>query len=378
MSQERVLLIGYRSGVVKALRHFGVPFALWTQKPVTLKEAPLFDLLHDIPDSRKEIEAVLENFKTSGPYTHILAGTEGAVYAASIARRFFDARKSRHSTVIKCHDKLFMKTHLKRHGIPMTEFMRFKEELPPGQVLDKLGVPVVVKARKLSGSRGITYAETEQAVATSGDRSHILEKFVNAPEASIESFVNGGKILFTNTTQYLKKGHINLVPSHLPSNQIEEILRLNTQVIEALKIQWGITHLEVYLSDSGALFGEIALRPPGGYIMELITKAYGFNAWEAFVAVELDRPFSFNSQVKQFAAAHILHPGEGVVRSVSRFEKAASNPFTYKNRIKVKAGDSVAARAGVGEDIGYLLYAATDPQALRGALVTENTLVDLD
>ncbi|MCB9255410.1 MAG: ATP-grasp domain-containing protein [Bdellovibrionaceae bacterium] len=375
---ERVLLIGYRSGVVKALRRFGVPFALWTQKSVALKTEPLFQLHSDIPAPHKEIEAVLENFRAHGPYTHVLAGTEGAVYAASVARRFFDARKSRHSTVIKCHDKLFMKSHLKRHGVPMTEFMRFKEELPPGQVLDKLGVPVVVKARKLSGSRGITYAETEQAVANSGDRSHILEKFVNAPEASIESFVNGGKILFTNTTQYLKKGHINLVPSQLPTKQVDEILKLNTQVIEALRIQWGITHLEVYLSDSGALFGEIALRPPGGYIMELISKAYGFNAWEAFVSVELDRPFVFHTEARQYTAAHILHPGEGVVRSVNRFEKAVANEFAYKSRLKVKEGDSVAARAGVGEDIGYLLYAAANPETLRGALSGESTLIDVD
>ncbi|MCB0404879.1 MAG: ATP-grasp domain-containing protein [Bdellovibrionales bacterium] len=378
MSQERVLLIGYRSGVVKALRRLGVPFALWTQKRVSLREPALFECHTDIPALRKEIETVLEKFRNFGPYTHVLAGTEGAVYAASIARRFFDARKSRHSTVIKCHDKLFMKSHLKRHRVPMTAFMRFEKELPPREVLGKLGVPVVVKARTLSGSRGITYAQTEQAVASSGDRSHILEKFVNAPEASVESFVNGGKIQFTNTTQYLKKGHINLVPSHLPPAQVEQILHLNAQVIEALRIQWGITHLEVYLSDGGPLFGEIALRPPGGYIMELISKAYGFNAWEAFVAVELDRPFEFNALPKHYTAAHILHPGEGVVRSVARFEKAAGNEFAYKSRLKVKPGDTVAARAGVGEDIGFLLYAASGAASLREALVTENTLVDLN
>ena len=36
---------------------------------------------------------------------------------------------------------------------------------------------------------------------------------------------------------------------------------------------------------AGLLFGEIALRPPGGYIMNAMHHAYGFDPWAAFVAM---------------------------------------------------------------------------------------------
>lgn len=52
---------------------------------------------------------------------------------------------------------------------------------------------------------------------------------------------------------------------------------MNHQVIKALNIKWGLTHLEYYGDRNGELFGEIALRPTGGYIMELIKCAYDFD-----------------------------------------------------------------------------------------------------
>ena len=38
--------------------------------------------------------------------------------------------------------------------------------------------------------------------------------------------------------------------------------------------------MEVFLGEEGPVFGEIAARPPGGYLMDLIPRAYGFDPWE--------------------------------------------------------------------------------------------------
>ena len=54
-----------------------------------------------------------------------------------------------------------------------------------------------------------------------------------------------------------------------------KILKINDEVIKKFGVDRGMTHAEFYLTDHGPVFGEIAIRPPGGYYMELIEKVYG-------------------------------------------------------------------------------------------------------
>ena len=90
-----------------------------------------------------------------------------------------------------------------------------------------------------------------------------------------------------NVTEYHRIGHCNLVPAHYSEKELELIHELNRRVIKALKIKWGMTHLEYYLTDEGILFGEVALRPPGGHIMDCMSIAYDVNIWDHFIDVEL-------------------------------------------------------------------------------------------
>src|SRR5690606_5219991 len=119
----------------------------------------------------------------------------------------------------------------------------------------------------------------------------VYESFINAPEGSIESFINNNEILFTNITEYYKKTQANLLPAPFSKDELQQIQNLNEDVISKLNIQWGMTHLEFYRHPNGLYFGEIALRPPGGHIMAILKTAYGFNAWEALLAVELNHDF---------------------------------------------------------------------------------------
>ncbi|MGB5638871.1 MAG: hypothetical protein WBM63_07110, partial [Sedimenticolaceae bacterium] len=187
--------------------------------------------------------------------------------------------------------------------------------------------------------------------------------YVSAPEASIESFVNDSRIHFTNTTRYLEKGHVNLVPSAFDDALQESLLALNRRVIGALKIDWGITHLEVYLADDGLLFGEIALRPPGGYIMGAMKYAYEFDPWAAWVAMELDEGFDFPDRVSAYSCVDIFHPGAGQVVAIQGDDLVRQHPGTREFRLKVQPGDKTSTRQGAGQDIGHLLHTSASPAA---------------
>ena len=356
MDQYRVLVIGPRRALINVLRERAIPFGVWREDatyPITdarqVVTAPLWN-------STEKLKQTIAEAFASGEYTHVMAGGETAVYPAAVARRVLGARQSPVTTALRCRDKLAMKEYLSEFDIPMTRFMAESSAGSATEAFERLGRPLVRKQRKSYGGRSFEILHHEADLVLQKNGRNILESYVDAPEASIESFVDHGKIRFVNTTCYLEKGHVNLVPSGFDDALLESMLALNKRVIEALKIQWGITHLEVYLTGNGLLFGEIALRPPGGYIMQAMEYAYGFNPWAAFVAMELGEPFDFPDTNTAWCCVDVLHPGAGQVTAIRGKNLARSHAATREFRLKVKTGDRIAPRESSGKDVGHLIY----------------------
>ena len=363
LNHYRVLVIGPRRALIEVLRSRDIPFSVWQEKAgfaiadaEPLVTAPLWN-------TTSRLKQFIGECFTSVRYTHVIAGSEAAVYPAAVARRVLGARLSPASTALRCRDKLAMKEYLSGYKIPMTAFMAESSAHSPAEAFANLGTPLVRKRRKSSGGRGLELLHKEQDLVLRRDGRNILERYVSAPEASIESFVNEGQICFVNTTRYLEKAHVNFVPSALDESLLESMQALNRRVIEALKINWGITHLEVYLGDSGLLFGEIALRPPGGYIMNAMQYAYAFNPWAAMVAMEFGEHFDFPDSISAYCSVEIFHPGAGVVAAIRGEELVRQHAATRELRLKIRPGDSVSRRESAGQDIGYLLYSCDSAAA---------------
>jgi len=365
--KRSVLLVGYRQAVSRALEALEVPYVVWSE--AELKFSPEGVKVHIAPfgrtrsKSRREAEGLLG----AGPFTHVIACTESAVVAASHARRVLGARLFNHTTAHRCHDKLAMKTELSRFGVPMTEFVDGNREQDWERLRETLGSPLVVKNRQSSGGHGIDVIGegVEPRVPL---RHRIVEQFVDLPEASVESFVVDGAVVFENVTEYFRKQHVNIVPAPLTIDRPGGVRRISRKVIESLRVSWGVTHMEAFLRPAGPLFGEIALRPPGGYIMDLIGLAYGFDAWRAFVSVELGLPFDFPAEPDAFAAAVVLHPGAGRVTRISGRKAVRLHPNVVRLRLPTRVGDLVDVRRNVGKNIGHVLLRAPDRETLLRAI----------
>jgi len=363
LNDYRVLLIGPRRDLVEVLRKRQIPFSIWQnkQKP----RWPDADRLITTPlwKSTDRIRQTIRQEFAGYRFTHVIAGTEAAIYPAALARRLLGARHSEATTALRCRDKLAMKEYLCDFGVPMTKFLAEADATDAAAVFAELGCPVVKKSRKASGGKTLQVIHRESDLLLQHGNRNILEKYVSAPEASIESFINDGSIRFTNITGYHEKGRVNFVPAAFDAVLTTAIQALNRRVIEALKVRWGITHLEFYLTQKGLLFGEIALRPPGGYIMNALHHAYDFDPWAAFVAMELDEPFDFPDNPRAYTAVEVLHPGAGVVSRVRGESPVRDHPATREFSLKVRPGDRVRPRTGVGQDTGHLLYVCSTPAA---------------
>lgn len=363
MNDYRVLLIGPRKDLVDVLRKRQIPFSIWQNKQTShwrdaekLVTSPLWK-------STDRIRQTIRKEFAGNHFTHVIAGTEAAIYPAALARRMLGTRLSETTTALRCRDKLAMKEYLCDFGIPMTKFLAESAATDATAVFAELGCPVVKKSRKASGGKTLQFLYRESELVLQHGNRNILEKYVCAPEASIESFINNGSIRFTNITAYHEKGTVNFVPAAFDPEPGTAIQSLNRRVIEALKIRWGITHLEVYLTQKGLLFGEIALRPPGGYIMNALRHAWGFDPWAAFVAMELDELFAFPDNPLAYTAVVVFHPGAGRVTAIKGAERLREHPATREFHLKVGQGDHIRPRASVGQDTGHLLYASDSPAA---------------
>ncbi len=365
-SHHRVVIAGYRKQIREILERKEIPFVIWSPKPVK-NPGKALDFLHqDFTENRGKIDEIAETLRKLGPFSHVIAGTEESVPAASLLRKALGARTSKQSVAVSCHDKLVMKNKLLKQDIPMTPYFSLKDKnLSETEIITKLGFPVVVKNRTQSGGSGIQFISAPEDLSQFIGKDLIAEKFINAPEASVETYIQNGEILFENITQYKVNGQVNFVPAHLNKKIQKDLLDLSRKVIQAFDIQWGITHLETYLTSQGPLFGEIALRPPGGYLMDLMSKAYEFNAWESFVEIELGEKVTFPNAIQNYCGAWILHPGEGVVEKIEGLKDLKENQNIIKAKLKVKVGSKIEKRVSVGKDVGFVQFHAKTTEELE-------------
>jgi glutaredoxin len=352
-----ILIIGYRQQLAKAIHKLGISYSIITEK--ALKSIPLgVDEVIVTPFSEFHSEQGVKKLNLKNTPTHVIAGTEAGVFPAAILRRVYRARRSSKTLLTRCTDKTEMKRYLSKHDIPMAAFVNHKQGLTAEKIIKKLGLPVVVKDRNNSGGRNVVIAKTQQELESLLAPQRLYEQYISAAEGSIESFIQNGKIIFSNATEYHKIKISNIVPAGYAEDELEQIHILNQKVIKSLNIKWGLTHLEYYRDVNGTLFGEVALRPPGGYIMELIKRAYNIDPWDIFVKIELGLAIeSLPAKAVQYCGTVLLHPGEGIVKVV-HIPDIKQFPTLVKVNVKVKKGDTIKPRHGVGEDVGYCIFTA--------------------
>ncbi|MEZ5064981.1 MAG: ATP-grasp domain-containing protein [bacterium] len=363
----RVLVIGPRRGIREVLRAERIPYVVWAARAHRDARAERV-VVSPFADDPEVARSRIRDLFGGEDFTHVLAGTEAAVVPAAVARRVVGARSSPTSVILRCHDKLLMKSWLAQRGVPMTAFLDAAAAGPGRRVAETLGLPVVTKLRTASGGRDQTLLADVAAIDAAPRAGRLFERWVEAPEISVESFVHDGVVRFENVTEYVRKGHVNLVPAGLSPEILEEALRLSRAALSALSIRWGMTHLELYVTRDGLLFGEVALRPPGGYIMDLLRLAYGFDPWRAFVDVELGRAPECAAAPGGCAAALVLHPGPGTLKRIDGVEDVSAWPEVARLRVRARPGDLVRRRSAVGEDVGHVLVRTPDRPTTLAAL----------
>ncbi len=118
--------------------------------------------------------------------------------------KIFGARKN--AAIIEA-SKAFSKDLMKKYHVPTAAYEVFTEIEPAVAFIDRVGVPIVIKADGLAAGKGVVIAQTrEEAVATVNDMLSgrtfgsagarvVIEEFLRGEEASFLAFTDGSNII---------------------------------------------------------------------------------------------------------------------------------------------------------------------------------------
>lgn len=382
MAPRTVVFVGFRSGALAAARRLGLGVLLLSDaEPRARARAALAGFAP--ADLAGDLSAVVSAARVlAGPTRPhaVVALTEKSVVPAAAVREALGVPGLSPEAALACHDKVRMKTLVREAGIPCADWAEIGEETRAEDLVRRLGLPLVAKERGSSGSRGTVVATDLAAVRGAIRPGWMAERFVSGVEMSVESIVAGGEVLFQNPTEYLVPLWANVVPAALAPGELAAASELTRRALAALGVARGITHLELFRTPEGPVFGEVAARPPGGYLMDLISIAYGFDPWEALLRVELGEALDLPRGASGHAGVWILHPGPGVVSAVRGLDEARGVPGVVDVRCRVRRGDRVERRVGSGQDVGRILVRAAtrDAAALAVREAREKLAIEVE
>ncbi len=154
---------------------------------------------------------------------------------------------------------------------------------------EEIGYPIIIKPISGAGSMDTFRIEgdddLEAALAQLGHVPQVsVEEFISGDEFTYDTVCAGGSIAFENVCEYR--------PNPLIGKQVEWIspqviawrdladpfiadgVELGRNVIRAMGVQSGFTHMEWYRTAAGeVVFGEIGARSPGGRLTDLMNYA---------------------------------------------------------------------------------------------------------
>jgi ATP-grasp domain len=259
---------------------------------------------HDLPDAARHAMA---------HYEHVSLADEGAVFGAlhGLARHFrFDqveclwepymllAARIRESfglpgmtvdQTVPFRDKERMKRVLDAAGVRTPHHFAATTVAGVWEAAERIGYPIIVKPISGAGSADTYRADSAAQLA------EVLPMLQHVPEVSVEEFVDGeeltfdtvcanGEILFENVMWYRPRplqnrlhewiSPVSIVLRDLSVPELRAGRAMGEQVLAALGFRAGFTHMEWYRTASGeAVFGEIAARPPGARVVDLMNYA---------------------------------------------------------------------------------------------------------
>jgi len=220
---------------------------------------------------------------------HVLSFYEDDIIRAAKIREAIGIEGQHYKSAVAYRNKLVMKDYIRNAGLNCPEYQEIISSRDVLDFVSKHEYPVVVKPIDGMGSQN-TYTITNEIelgefLSNHLDSNMMIERYQSGQMYSSNGLVVDNKIVFCSINRYSSGGLFYKQDSGFlaelidPSNTIfEKIKSFTEKIISSLPSpNIMVFHCEVFVDQKEIVFCEIASRPGGGAICEMIDFSYGIN-----------------------------------------------------------------------------------------------------
>ncbi len=317
----------------------------------------------------------------------------GVELAALLAERLGLPGNSAHA-VRQVRDKLAFRRLLREREFPGPEFHHLPSGEDPRNLVPELKFPVVVKARRLSGSRGVIRADDSaalllavnrvRAIQSRADRDAqelglIIEDFIPGLEYALEGILERGEL--TTLALFDKPDPLDgpyfeetlyVTPSRLPEALQDRMHREVARACRVAGLAVGSVHAEVRVNDRGIWILEVAARSIGGLCGRVLTHSLGMSLEELIlrplVAEPVAEPRAVAGEGGAAGVMMIPIPRRGIYHGLAGLATAQSVAGVTGVSITVEPGQIIAPPPDGASYLGFIFARASRPAAAENAL----------
>jgi biotin carboxylase len=330
----------------------------------------------------------------------VLAVDDHGLELAALLRERLGLPGNPVSAVMLSRDKLVFRQLLRSHGFNCPEFVHLPSGAALEQLAPTLSYPVVVKARRLSSSRGVVRADSAEEFMSAARWVHdiqarldrdaselglVIESFIPGKEFALEGLVDRG--VLTTLALFDKPDPLDgpyfeetiyVTPSRLPPAMQAEIAATVQRACDLAGLIDGPVHAEMRLNEKGVWLLEIAARSIGGLCGRTLRHALSMSLEEVVLRHALHQPIPATHAGGAAAVMMIPIPKRGIYRGVHNLESARAVAHVTDIRIALEPGMLLLPAPEGASYLGFIFSQAETPEAAEAAVREANGLLSFD
>jgi len=400
MSRPRVLLLmptsTYRAAdFVDAGIRMGVEVVVASDQRQTLEEAVPASLLSlDFRRPDESCRRIVE-FAGKHPLRAVVGVEDETTVLASLTGRALGLPHNPPEAARATRDKHLARQLLRRHGIPVPDFLKIPIQADPQGGAAPIAFPCVLKPLFLSASRGVIRAdnpvefgaafrrlrrilELPEVSAKGGESANwiLVESYVPGIEVALEGLLTGGRLkvlaLFDKPDPLdgpFFEETLYVTPSRLPASTQEKIARCAERTAEALGLREGPIHAEMRMNESGVWPLEVAARSIGGLCSRTLRFGAGLSLEELILRHALGMDVKGMERERRPAGVMMIPiPASGILRGIRGLEAARSTPGVEEVIPTIPVGQEVVPLPEGSRYLGFIFARAETSEQVEEAL----------
>lgn len=320
----------------------------------------------------------------------VLAVDDHGLELAALLRERWGLPGNAPAAIGLTRDKLAFRHLLQEQGLPCPAFRQLADNADAADLARQLVYPVVVKARRLSSSRGVVRADNAmefigaarwvRAIQARIDRDSpelglVVESFIPGREYALEGLLTDGALqvlaLFDKPDPldgpYFEET-IYVTPSRLPETLQTKIAEQVTRACQAAGLTTGPVHAEMRVNEQGIWLLEVAARSIGGLCGRMLKHALGMSLEEVVLRHTLGEPVPQAAERGAAAVMMIPIPKRGIYQGVVGLDAALAVPHIQTILITAEIGALLLPAPEGASYLGFIFAQAEDAGSAELAL----------